>query len=204
MRLLLMLVVSLVCAAQAGFARAAEPRVERLLGKLKSPFGLAIQPDTGAVFVAESGGGRLVRVVDGKAEEVIRGFPLGAIDRGAEFRVGPLALGFLPGSINLLAVGCGGAENGEDQLAVFDVGSGEWPLASTTSKLEMRLTPSNTLPAAGEFTAILVAEPGVYVATRSEDDKAGSLVPNSRTANSSRLSVFFPPRRQLASGVPPR
>ena len=52
---LLSIVLSVVC---AGRLRAADP--EAIVKGLNNPCGVAIQPETGAIFVSESGAGRIV------------------------------------------------------------------------------------------------------------------------------------------------
>ena len=47
----------------------AEPAVETVLERLKNPVAVALQPETGVIFIAEGGAGRVVRVVEGQAEE---------------------------------------------------------------------------------------------------------------------------------------
>ena len=52
----------------------AEPKVETVAEGLTVPCCVAIQPGTGHVFVADSAAGRVVRIVDGKVEDVIVDF----------------------------------------------------------------------------------------------------------------------------------
>ena len=47
---------------------------EVVLEGLNNPTSVAVQPGTGVVFIADSGAQRIIRVVDGLAEEVITGF----------------------------------------------------------------------------------------------------------------------------------
>ena len=49
----------------------ADHHVETILDGLNNPCGVAIQPETGDVFVADSAAGKVVRVKDGKASDVI-------------------------------------------------------------------------------------------------------------------------------------
>jgi glucose/arabinose dehydrogenase len=59
--------LALTCAALlAAPAIAQDASVETVVGGLNNPCGIAIQPETGHVFIADSGAGRVVRVVEGK------------------------------------------------------------------------------------------------------------------------------------------
>ena len=53
---------------------AAEPTATTTLKGLNNPCGIAIQPETGVVFVSDSGAGKVVKLVDGKAVDVITDF----------------------------------------------------------------------------------------------------------------------------------
>ena len=96
---------------------AQEPASETLLSGLTNPSGVAVQPETGIVFVADSGTGRVVRVVEGKAEVVIQGFPLDSYGKEPSYAVGPLGLTFL--DKDRLVVGGGGLPDGEELLRVY-------------------------------------------------------------------------------------
>ncbi len=50
-------------------------KIETILSDLDNPSGVAIQPETGAVFVSNSGASQVIKVVDGKSEPVITDFP---------------------------------------------------------------------------------------------------------------------------------
>merc|ERR1711964_151596 len=97
----------------------AQVEVETLLDGLNNPCGVAVQPETGAVFVADSGGHRVVRIVDGKTEEVIVGFPQDVYGKGPMYNIGPLGLAFI--GQNTLVVGGGGKPDGEEMLRVYEV-----------------------------------------------------------------------------------
>src|SRR5205823_4790561 len=60
-----------------------------------NPCGVAVQPETGHVFVSMVG--RIVRVVPGNPGEVhdeVRGFPTDTYGRGPTYEFGPLGLAF--------------------------------------------------------------------------------------------------------------
>ena len=70
----------------------AEEKIEVVLEGLHNPSGLAVQPKTGHVFVSDSGAGKVVRIVDGKAEDVITEFPSDVYGKGPKYNIGPLGL----------------------------------------------------------------------------------------------------------------
>ena len=66
--------------------------VETVLDDLDNPCGVAIQPGSGHIFLSDSGAGRVIRVVDGQAEEVVVGFDRDVYGEGPAYHIGPLGL----------------------------------------------------------------------------------------------------------------
>ena len=95
----------------------AAPPVETVLEQLNNPCGVAVQPETGHVYVAESGAGRVVRIVEGKAQPVIVNFPLDVYGKGPQYKIGPLGLAFA--SKDVLVVGGGGFADGAELLRIY-------------------------------------------------------------------------------------
>lgn len=77
----------LACATAAAWGQ--DVKVETVVGGLTNPCGVAVQPETGVVFISDSGAGRVVRVVDGKLEAVITGFPKDVYGKGPMYDIGP-------------------------------------------------------------------------------------------------------------------
>jgi hypothetical protein len=102
-------------------------RVDTILTGLDHPTSVVVRPGseglgTAELFVAESGAGRVLRVlIDDpvKSEPVITGFPISEIAALDGLRGGPLGLAFL--SRNRLAVGGGGLGDGEDLVRVYSI-----------------------------------------------------------------------------------
>ena len=69
---------------------------------------MAIQPETGHVFVAESGALKVVRIVDGESEDVVVGFSKDYTGKSPIYEIGPLSLLFL--DRDTLLIGDGGQE----------------------------------------------------------------------------------------------
>jgi hypothetical protein len=96
---------------------ASPPKV--ILDQLLVPAGIAIQPETGHVFIAESGKGRILRVLDGKAEEVAIEFPVTERTEKPRLPVGPQGLLFLQNDTML--VSAAGMVAGKEVLYVVPV-----------------------------------------------------------------------------------
>ena len=87
--------LSLIAAALVALAitpARGETKADTVLGGLSNPSGLAVQPETGHVFVSDSAAGKIIRVVDGKAEDVVTGFKIDVYGKGPKYDIGPLGL----------------------------------------------------------------------------------------------------------------
>jgi hypothetical protein len=145
---------------------AVEPKVETVLEGLRSPCGIAIQPETGHVFVADSGALRVVRVVEGKLEEVITGFSKNLFGPDAE-DVGPLALAFL--DKQTLVVGGSDSEE-QGQVLVFTLPQpGEAALTVDKAKYSLKLPAAEK--GAGLFYGAAVTKSGVFATQPGSDAK---------------------------------
>ena len=85
----------------------AQPKMDVVMDGLNNPCGVTVQPETGHVFVSDSAGGRVLRIVDGKPQDVITGFPKDVYGKGPKYDIGPLGLVFV--DKDTLVVG-GGAD----------------------------------------------------------------------------------------------
>ncbi len=137
-------VLSMILLVVVGLAPAwADHHVKTVLDGLNNPCGVAIQPETGHVFVSDSGASRVVRVVDGKAEAVITDFPVDVYGKGPMYNIGPLGLVFL--DKDTLVVGGGGLKDGEELLRVYKV-----PAAGEAAIKADKMEKSHKLAAQGE------------------------------------------------------
>jgi len=173
MKKVLCLVCCLVCffAATTDATHAQDAIVEVVLDGLNNPSGVAIQPETGHVFVADSGALRVIRVVDGEAEDVITDFPRDIYGKGPFYDIGPLGLLFL--DKDTLIVGGGGLPDGEEMLRVFKLpAAGEEPIkADQLHGAAKTLAGSGTTPGEGNFYAMAKGTKGVYVTCNGDDEK---------------------------------
>lgn len=149
-----------------------ETKVETVLGGLSNPCGLAVQPDTGHVFVSDSAAGKVIRVVDGKAEDVITGFPKDVYGKGPMYDIGPLGLGFI--DKDTLVVGDGSYKDGEEFLRVFTVPAAGQPALNFDKDAKAKLGPlpeKDSLKPEGNFYAIAVGKTAIYISSNGDDTK---------------------------------
>ena len=117
--------------------------------------------------MSDSGALRVIRIVDGKAEPVITGFPKDTYGKGPIYDIGPLGLVFI--DKDTLAVGGGGKIDGEEMLRVYKIPpTGAAPIDAS----QMHGDPQ-TLPAAGEgnFYGLAKGNQGIFVTCNGDDDK---------------------------------
>ena len=144
---------------------------EVVLEGLNNPTSVAIQPGTGTVFVSDSGAQRVIRVVDGKAEEVITGFPKDVYGKGPLYDIGPLSLLFL--DQDTLMVGEGGMVAGEDTIAIYKVpAKGEPAITADQTEGQAKSLPSSeSQPGEGDFYGLVRTGRGVFVTCNGDDEK---------------------------------
>lgn len=165
--------LALTCAALlAAPAFAQDAKVETVVSGLNNPCGIAIQPETGHVFVADSGAGRVVRIVDGKIEDVIKGSPKDIYGKGPMYDVGPMGLAFL--DKDTLVVGDGGYVDGEEYLRVFTVpaaGSAPLDYEKDAQQKSGPIAATDELKPEGNLYALAVTKNAIYVTCNGDDTK---------------------------------
>lgn len=150
----------------------AETKADAVLGALSNPTGLAVQPETGHVFVSDSAAGKIVRVVDGKAEDVITGFPMDLYGKGPKYDIGPLGLAFV--DKDTLVVGDGSFKDGEEFVRVFTVPEAGKPAINFDKDAKAKLGPlpeKDGLKPEGNFYAIAVGKTAIYISSNGDDTK---------------------------------
>jgi hypothetical protein len=149
-----------------------EAKVETVLGGLSNPCGVAVQPETGHVFVADSAAGRVIRVVNGKAEDVITGFPKDVYGKGPFYDIGPLGLVFL--DKNTLVVGDGGFKDGEEFLRLFTVPDAGQPALNFDKDAKSKsgpIAPADGIVGEGNLYGLAATKAAVYVTCNGDDTK---------------------------------
>lgn len=150
----------------------AETKADAVLGALSNPTGLAVQPETGHVFVSDSAAGKIIRVVDGKAEDVITGFPMDLYGKGPKYDIGPLGLAFV--DKDTLVVGDGSFKDGEEFVRVFTVPAAGKPAVNFDKDAKAKLGPlpeKDGLKPEGNFYAIAVGKTAIYISSNGDDTK---------------------------------
>lgn len=159
-----------VCLAAAAPAQAQDGlKVDTILSELDNPCGIAIQPETGVVFISDSGASKIIKVVDGKAEPVITDFPVDVYGKGPKYNIGPLGLLFL--DQNTLVVGGGGLVDGEELLRVYDLKDMKEPLKADKMKSSYKLAASDDIKGEGNFYALAKTDDAIYVTCNGDDTK---------------------------------
>jgi DNA-binding beta-propeller fold protein YncE len=160
-------------AAGWGLAAAAQDaKVETVVGGLSNPCGVAVQPETGHVFVADSAAGRVVRVVDGKLEDVITGFPKDVYGKGPFYDIGPLGLVFL--DKNTLVVGDGGFKDGEEFIRLYAVPEAGKPAINFDTDAKSKSGPlaaADGVVGEGNLYALAATKSAIYVTCNGDDTK---------------------------------
>lgn len=165
--------VALPCTLVLFLATLAQAQIkpEVILDGLKCPSGVAIQPETGTVFVAETAASQIIRVVDGKAEVVVKDFPADEYGKGPIYQIGPLGLAFLDKS--RLVVGDGSLKDGEEVVRIYDVPeNGKEALSADAGEKTNPLAAEGDVPGEGNFYAVAIDASDIYT-TANGDDKKG-------------------------------
>ncbi len=156
-------------AAKTDEATVSGLKVSVVLEGLNNPSGVAMQPETGVVFVADSGNLQVVKLVDGKAEPVITDFPKDVYGKGPKVNIGPLGLLFL--SKNTLVVGCGGLPDGQELLRVYELPEDGKPIKAEAMKTSYKLEETDEIKGEGNFYALAATPDGIYVTCNGDDTK---------------------------------
>ena len=150
-------------------AKPAESKGRAILSDLDNPTGIAIQPETGIVFVSNSGASQIIKVVNGKSEPVITDFPVDVYGKGPKYNIGPLGLLFL--DKKTLVVGGGGFLDGADLLRVYELPEDGKPIKADAMKASFPLVESGELKGEGNFYALAATPDAIYVTCNGDDTK---------------------------------
>ena len=140
-----------------------------VLDDLNNPCGVAIQPETGTVFIADSGNYQVVKLVEGKSEPVITDFPKDVYGKGPKVNIGPLGLVFL--DKNTLVIGGGGQPDGEELLRVYELPEDGKPIKADQMKSSFSLPETDEIKGEGNFYALAATAEAIYVTCNGDDTK---------------------------------
>lgn len=160
-------------ASLAAFAFGQDVKVEEVVGGLSNPCGVAVQPGTGHIFVADSANGRICRVNGGKLEDVITGSPKDVYGKGPFYDIGPLGLVFSTDGKSLI-VGDGGYKDGDEYIRVFAVPEAGKPALNYEKDPAQKLGPlaaSGETLGEGNLYALALTSNALYVTCNGDDTK---------------------------------
>ena len=142
---------------------------------LNTPAGLAVQPESGHLFVSTIDGViRLDADNNFSANPEIVGFETDSYGKGPSYSFGPLGLGFVDSKT--LAVGGGGQKDGEDQVWLIDV-----PMKPSAPSLKIDQAKKTYGPIGasddsfrgeGNFFSLCIVDKKIYTASHGDDSKA--------------------------------
>jgi sugar lactone lactonase YvrE len=166
--------VFLLCLGLLASAAADEElaKPEVLATGLNTPCGIAIQPGTDILFIAESGAGRIVRWNEKKIEPVIVGSPLDTYGKGPSYKIGPLGLAFQ--DRDTLLVGDGGYPDGQEFVRVFTPSAAGKAALDYEKDARHKLGPlpaKEPLKAEGNLFGIVATKSALYVTCNGDDEK---------------------------------
>ncbi len=144
-------------------------KAEVVLTGLNNPCGVALQPETGVVFVADSGNLQVIKLVDGKSTPVITEFPKDIYGKGPQVNIGPLGLLFL--NKNTLVVGGGGLPDGQELLRVYELPEDGSAIKADAMKASFKLEESEEIKGEGNFYAMAATPDAIYVTCNGDDTK---------------------------------
>jgi hypothetical protein len=199
-------ITSIAFCLAAGLCLAAiadEAKVETVVGGLSNPCGVAVQPDTGHVFISDSAAGRIVRVIDGKLEDVVTGFPKDLFGKGPFYDIGPLGLIFL--DKNTLAVGDGGFKDGFEYVRIYTVPEAGKPALDFDKGAKAKCGP---IPAAdgvvgeGNLYALAATKSAIYITCNGDDTKGWVAKIEINGSKFGNLERFIPTKEAVEVDAP--
>jgi DNA-binding beta-propeller fold protein YncE len=180
-----------------------EAKVETVLGGLSNPCGVAVQPETGHVFVADSAAGRIIRVVEGKAQDVVTGFPKDVYGKGPFYDIGPLGLVFL--DKNTLAVGDGGFKDGFEYIRLYTVPEAGQPALDHEKDVKAKsgpLAPAEGTVGEGNLYALAATKTAIYVTCNGDDTKGWVAKADITGSKLGNLERFIPTKEAVEVDAP--
>ncbi len=201
MKLFHFMALATLVALMAPSARAAEPTTQDVLTNLLNPTGVAIQPGTGAIFIADSGALRVLRfdAKSQKSETVINEFPKDVYGKGPKYDIGPLGLAFL--DQNTLVVGDGGLPDGSELVRVYTVPAPGQKI--NADHMKQKLGPiapgEDSQKGEGNFYAVAVGAGGIYVTSNGDDTKGWILKADRTPQGLGKLTPFI--KTKVATNV---
>ncbi len=164
----LFLMVCLVATCSQGIAQEVTTKV--FASNLKNPWGVAIRPVIGEIFVSDTGRGRIIHVTRDSINEIVSEFPMEEFELDRGLILGPMALGFR--GRNRLIVGTGGGQDGEDSISVYDIENVEnGTLKAKDFEYQKILDADGDQPAEGNFFNMVRSKYSLFVSCNGDKKK---------------------------------
>ncbi len=166
---------TLVIAAATLNVQAAKPESKVVAEGLDNPTGIAVQPDTGHVFIASHAGVHRYDPASGKVTAEVTGYvePTDIYGKGPKYPIGPLGLAFW--DAETLVVGGGSRVDGEELVRIFKVGKEAASEPQMESKAAVTLGPipasDETIKGEGNFYGVAANEGWIFVTCNGDDTK---------------------------------
>lgn len=149
-------------------AGAAEPAAKVIAEGLASPCAVAAQPESDEIFIAECGAGRVVRIADNKAIEVIGGFDKAVFGDGPKSESRPWGLCFLDSST--LLVGGGSPADSRELVRAYELPKvGESTRKIEDAKVVISLSAPNEPEGKRHFRAMAATKDAVFLSVQGQD-----------------------------------
>lgn len=167
--------LALVCAVLSAACAQAQEKVQlkTVLQGLTNPAGAAVQPGTGAVYVSDSGAGRVLRLDSkngGDATPAITDFTIDIYGKGPKYNIGPLGLLFL--DEKTLVVGGGDRKDGEEVAYIFELpAKGALKAGDAKHKLGPIAPGEASKLGEGNFYGVAADRNGIYFTSNGDDTK---------------------------------
>lgn len=156
-----------------GFVSADDPESEVLVTNLENPSGIAIQPETGHVFVASRYGVYRYMPEEHQVHLEISGYPTDVYGKGPMYDVGPLGLAFL--DKERLVVGDGSRPDGSELVRIYKVGAEppEKPMKEDDAVYTGGPITAGDASAKGEgnFYGVAVSSDAIFITCNGDDTK---------------------------------
>ncbi len=151
----------------------ADHHIETLVSGLTNPCGIAVQPETGMLYISDSGNSQVLRFsgeAGSPATPVITGFGKDVYGKGPMYDIGPLGLLFLDSKT--LVIGGGGRKDGDERVWIFDnIGDDQLTVDDATTVLGPVGPGSASAKGEGNFYDLAADDQGIYITANGDDTK---------------------------------
>ncbi|MCA9044760.1 MAG: hypothetical protein KDA69_10600 [Planctomycetaceae bacterium] len=215
MKALKVLALTLAVGAVANIGRADDkanpgPQIRTIVRNLDNPSGIAIQPETGHIFVSEHRGVLRLspQTEEGKkglarAFEVNR-YPTDIYGKGPMYDVGPLGVAFLDGEHIIVADGS--RKDAEELVRVYKVGttSAEKPAKEDSAVYTLGPITAGDTSAKGEgnFYGIAITNNAIHITSNGDDTKGWVLRSQLKDGKPGELEGFIATKQDVQTDAP--